>query len=138
VAIAGLAQQNCFLLLKTLFAKLNRQSSNKRLTINLSKLPIFFSTPRYTMAARYVLSEYVNFAMAQAEYDKLDDGTFAARIPACTGVLAFASSLQECENELRSTLEEWILLGLKLGHPLPILGDIDLSKEPTREPVDAL
>jgi len=90
------------------------------------------------MAARYILSEYVNFAMAQAEYDKLSDSTFAARIPSCTGVLAFASSLQECENELRSTLEEWILLGLKLGHPLPILGDIDLNKEPTREPVDAL
>jgi len=90
------------------------------------------------MAARYILSEYVNFAMAQAEYDKLADGTFAARIPSCTGVLAFASSLHECENELRSTLEEWILLGLKLGHPLPILGDIDLNKEPTREPMDAL
>ncbi len=32
----------------------------------------------------------------------------------------------------------WILVGLKLGHALPVIAGIDLNKEPTREPVDAL
>lgn len=90
------------------------------------------------MAARYVLSEYVEKAMAQAAYDKLEDGTFAGRIPVCKGVLAFGPTLRECEDELRSTLEDWILVGLKLGHPLPVIGEIDLNKEPSREPVDTL
>jgi len=90
------------------------------------------------MAIRYILSEYVDQALAQAVYDKLEDGTFAGRIPFCTGVLAFAETLRECEQDLRSTLEEWILLGLKLGHTLPVLGDIDLNKEPIREPVDTV
>ena len=90
------------------------------------------------MAARYVLSEYMDYAMAQAEYDKLEDGTFAGRIPPCQGVIAFGATLRECEQELRSTLEDWILLGIKLGHPLPVLGTIDLNKEPTREPVDTV
>ena len=90
------------------------------------------------MATRYILSDYVGQAMALAVYDKLEDGSFAGRIPACKGVVTFAGSLRECEDELRSTLEDWILVGLKLGHPLPVMGTIDLNKEPTREPVDAM
>lgn len=70
---------------------------------------------------RYVLSEYVEHAMALALYDKLEDGTFAGRIPICKGVIAFGNTLRECENELRLTLEDWILLGLKLGHSLPLV-----------------
>ena len=80
------------------------------------------------MAVRFVLTEYLDEAMAQAVYDKLEDGSFAGRIPACTGVVAFRSSLKECEDELRSILEDWILIGLKLGHELPVVAAIDLSR----------
>ena len=90
------------------------------------------------MAIRYILSEYLDRAMAQAVYDKLEDGSFAGRIPACKGVVAFGATLRKCEEELRSTLEEWILLGLKLGHHLPVIGSIDLNKEPIHEPVGTL
>jgi predicted RNase H-like HicB family nuclease len=89
------------------------------------------------MAKRYVLSGYVEQAMAEAAYDKLEDG-YAAHIPACQGVGAFGASLRECEAELQPTLEDWILLGLRLAHPLPVLAGIDLNKEPAREPVDAV
>ncbi|MBI5740676.1 MAG: type II toxin-antitoxin system HicB family antitoxin [Nitrospirae bacterium] len=89
-------------------------------------------------AIRYILSEYVQQAMAQAAYDKLEDGSFSGKIPSCKGVVAFGTTLRECEDELRSTLEDWILVGLKLGHPLPIIAGIDLNKEPSREPVDAV
>ncbi len=90
------------------------------------------------MGKRYVLSEYVELAMSEATYDKLEDSSFAGRIPSCPGVLSFAPTLKECEEELRSTLEDWVLLGLKLRHPLPVIGNIDLNKEPVREPVDSL
>ncbi|MDH7485549.1 MAG: type II toxin-antitoxin system HicB family antitoxin [Anaerolineae bacterium] len=90
------------------------------------------------MTIRFILSSYVEQAMAHAVYDKLEDGTFAGRIPPCKGVVAFASTLRECEEELRSTLEDWILVGLKLGHPLPVVAGIDLNKEPSYEPVGAL
>ncbi len=76
--------------------------------------------------------------MANAVYDKLDDDTFAGRIPLCKGVVAFGSTLRECKNELQSTLEDWILVGLKLGHPLPVIAGIDLSQEPSYEPLGAL
>ncbi len=90
------------------------------------------------MATRFILSSYLEQAMAQASYDKLEDNTFSGRIPLCKGVVAFGATLRECEQELRSTLEDWILLGLKLGHPLPVIDNIDLNKEPNYEPMDAL
>lgn len=79
------------------------------------------------MAVRYILSEYIDQGLSEAVYDKLQDGTFAGRIPSCKGVVSFSGTLRECEGELRSTLEEWTLIGLKLGHALPVLGSIDLN-----------
>ena len=87
------------------------------------------------MEVRYVLSEYVEEAMAQAAYDKLEDGTFTGRISASPGVVAFGVTLRACQEELRSTLEEWILVGLRMGHRLPRIADIDLNQELTREPM---
>jgi len=90
------------------------------------------------MAVRFILTDYVNHAMALAVYDKLEDGSFAGRIPPCPGVVAFGKNLAECESELRSTLEDWILLGLKLRHKLPVIDGIDLNRKPQREPVEAV
>ncbi len=90
------------------------------------------------MATRYILSEYLDEAMAQAVYDKLEDGTFVGRIPSCKGVIAFGATLRACEEELRSTLEDWVLVGIKLGHALPVIGGVDLNQEPTRESVDTV
>ena len=82
------------------------------------------------MSRNYILSDYVEIALEQAEYDKLDDETFAGRIPSCKGVVAFAKTLRECESELRSTLEDWVLVGLKLGHELPVLANLNLNRAP--------
>lgn len=90
------------------------------------------------MAFRFVLSEYIDQAMATAFYDKFEDGSFSGEIPSCPGVIAFAASLRECEEELRSVLEDWILVAFKLGQPLPVIAGINLNREPGCEPVDAL
>ena len=90
------------------------------------------------MNVQYILSEYLDRAMAQAEYDKLEDNTFSGRIPSCTGVIAFGTTLRECQGELQSTLEDWLLVGLKLRHALPIVDGIDLNKEPAYEPLESV
>ena len=90
------------------------------------------------MTVRFILSEYVEHAVALGAYDKLEDGTFSGRIPACKGVVAFGTTLRECEEALHSTLEDWILVGLKLGHELPVIDGIDLNKEPRHEPLEAV
>lgn len=84
------------------------------------------------------MSDYLTRALSQAEYDKLEDGTFFGRIPSCKGVVAFAATLRECENELRSVLEDWILVGLKLGHSLPVLDSIDLNGKPEYESLESV
>jgi predicted RNase H-like HicB family nuclease len=76
---------------------------------------------QFAMNSHYILTDYVDRAIAEALYDKLDDGSFAGSIASCKGVLAFGATLKECEAELRSTLEDWILVGLKLGHSLPVV-----------------
>jgi predicted RNase H-like HicB family nuclease len=78
---------------------------------------------------KYIFTGYIESALSHAEYDKLEDGTFSGRIPLCKGVIAFGNTLKECERELQSTLEDWLLLGLKLGHYIPIIDGYDLNKQ---------
>ena len=85
------------------------------------------------MVSHYILSEYIEQAMKRAVYNELEDGTVSGKIPPCKGVIAFSSTRSTCEVELRSVLEDWILLGLKLGHHLPSIVGVDLNREPVRE-----
>ena len=76
----------------------------------------------------FPLTAYIDAAMELARYDKLADETFAGDIPKLKGVAAFGPTLRECEHELRSTLEDWLLVGLRLGHKIPVLAGIDLNR----------
>jgi len=87
---------------------------------------------------RFILTGYLESALSKAEYDKLEDGTFSGRVPSCKGVIAFGKTLRECEDELRSTLEDWVLVGLKLGHPIPVIAGYDLNQEPSHESMATL
>lgn len=74
-----------------------------------------------------MLTKYIEAAMHRATYELLEDGTFYGRIPECQGAWAAAETLEACRDELKEVLEEWIILGLQMGHPLPVLDEIDLS-----------
>jgi predicted RNase H-like HicB family nuclease len=76
----------------------------------------------------FPLTAYIEAALEMARYDKLTDGSFSGEIPKLKGVVAFGKSLRRCENELRSTLEDWIVVGLRLGHELPVIAGIDLNR----------
>jgi len=73
--------------------------------------------------------------MAQARFEKLEDGTFVGRVPKCKGVIAFGKTLRECREELQSVMEDWIVLGLKMGHKLPVIDGINLNERPRRASV---
>lgn len=81
------------------------------------------------MIATFILTDYANQAMSYAEFDKLEDGTFAGKIPECPGAISFATTLRECEETLHSVLEDWVFVGLKLDQVLPIIDGIDLNRE---------
>ena len=80
------------------------------------------------MTVQFILSNYVEQAMAQAAYDKLEDGTFSGRIPQCPGVVAFGDTLYQCQKELRSSLEGWLIVKIRHGDKLPVMGRINLNK----------
>ncbi len=74
-----------------------------------------------------MLTDYIRAAMSQAHYEILEDRTFYGEIPGLPGVLANAPTLETCRDELQEVLEEWIILGLHLGHALPTVGGIQLG-----------
>lgn len=76
-----------------------------------------------------MLTEYIRAAMRHAQYEILEDGTYYGSIPGFQGVFANQSSLEVCREELQSVLEDWILLGLHFGDPLPVVDGLDLKIE---------
>ncbi|MFH7242682.1 MAG: type II toxin-antitoxin system HicB family antitoxin [Spirulina sp.] len=74
-----------------------------------------------------MLTRYIQTAMHQAVYELLDDGTFYGEIPTCPGVISNGTTLEACREDLQSVLEEWLILGLHLGHRLPTLNGLDIN-----------
>ncbi|MFC1886246.1 type II toxin-antitoxin system HicB family antitoxin [Thermodesulfobacteriota bacterium] len=76
-----------------------------------------------------MLTNYINKAMSDAVFDKLEDGTFSGKILKCPGVVAFGETLYQCQKELKSSLEGWLIVKIRHGDNLPILGRINLNKK---------
>ena len=84
-----------------------------------------------------MLTAYIQAAMRRAHYEMIDDPRpFYGSIPECQGVWARGETLEACRDELQDVLEDWLALGLRLGHPIPGIDGIRLeSGKPV--PVDA-
>jgi len=76
-----------------------------------------------------MLSKYLQAAMRHAKYKILEDGTYYGEIPGFRGVLANAETLEDCREQLQEVLEDWILVGVRLGHRLPVVDKISLVVE---------
>lgn len=74
-----------------------------------------------------MLTEYIEAAMSHAQYEVIEDGTVYGEIPGLQGVWGNAATHAACVEELRDSLEGWIVLGLRLGHTLPIVNGINLN-----------
>lgn len=76
-----------------------------------------------------MLIEYISKAMTKAVYEKLEDGTYSGKIPQCHGVIAFGETLYQCQEELRSVLEGWLIVKIRHGDKLPVIGGINLNNK---------
>lgn len=74
-----------------------------------------------------MLTEYVQAAMQKARFEVLEDGTHFGRIPGIRGVWANERTREDCERELRSALEDWLLFSIRRGDRIPKIGGIDLN-----------
>ncbi len=79
-----------------------------------------------------MLLEYIQAALRHAKYEILpDDGSYHGEIPQCNGVYANAETLEDCREQLREVLEEWVLFRVYRNLPLPVIQGIELAiKEP--------
>jgi predicted RNase H-like HicB family nuclease len=73
-----------------------------------------------------MLIAYIQQAMRLAKYEILEDGKYYGEIPGFQGVWAQADNLEACREELQSALEDWLVLGLRMGHNLPTVAGIQL------------
>lgn len=72
-----------------------------------------------------MLTAYIQAAMRHAKYEMIDDPKpIYGWIPECVGVWATGGTFEDCREELRIVLEDWIGLGLRLGHPIPVIDAI--------------
>ena len=76
-----------------------------------------------------MLIEYVNKAMSKAAYEKIrrwylfwKDSTMPWRY--CLG-----ETLYQCQEELRSVLEGWLIVKIRHGDRLPVIGGINLNNK---------
>lgn len=76
-----------------------------------------------------VISNYIQRALSKARYQQFDDGSYYAVIPECPGVWANEESPEQCKTILAEALEDWILLKLQDGDPLPDIDGIRLKME---------
>jgi predicted RNase H-like HicB family nuclease len=84
-----------------------------------------------------MLTEYIQNAMRLAHYELMENGRFFGAIPGCKGLYAEGKTLEQCREELQSTLEDWLLLGLQLGHNLPVIDGINLNRSNRRKTAHA-
>ena len=76
-----------------------------------------------------MLTDYVEAAMRKAKYKLLADNEgYFGEIADCRGVWANAVALEDCRDELREVLEDWILVRVHLGLDLPVIERIDLNE----------
>jgi len=76
-----------------------------------------------------MLSEYLDKAMHQARYEIMENGRYWGEIPPLQGVWAEGETLERCRDTLREVLEDWLLVGLRRGHHIPVLEGIDLNQK---------
>lgn len=75
-----------------------------------------------------MLIEYIQAALRHARYEILpDDGSYYGEIPECAGVYADAGTLEDCREELREVLEEWVLFRVHRHLPMPVIEGIEIT-----------
>jgi len=83
-----------------------------------------------------MLTGFIQAAMRHAHYEIIDDPKpFFGSIPECQSVWASGETLEACREELQSVLEDWIVLGLRMGHPIPVIDGIAVAPEKL-QPID--
>ncbi|MDJ0901402.1 MAG: type II toxin-antitoxin system HicB family antitoxin [Xenococcus sp. MO_188.B8] len=73
------------------------------------------------------LLNYCEKVLQKAQYKKLEDETWFAEIEGFEGVWGNGLTVEECRQDLLEVLEEWIILKLQDGDPLPVIDGMEIK-----------
>ena len=75
-----------------------------------------------------MLTAYFQAAIRHAQYEILaDTGEFYGEIPECRGVYATATTLEECRQQLKQVLEDWVLFRIHRHLSLPVVDGLEVA-----------
>lgn len=66
-----------------------------------------------------MIVEYIEKKLKEARYKFLKDRSFFGEIPGLRGVWANSKNLEDCREELREVLEDWLLLKVRNREKVP-------------------
>ncbi len=74
-----------------------------------------------------MITRYVSQALRRARYRQVDGGLFCATVPGLRGVIATGMNLETCRDQLADVVEEWVLVRVARGLPVPRLGGVTVE-----------
>ena len=74
----------------------------------------------------FSLSSYVKTALKLAEYERDDDGMILAIVPGASGFIAQGETHEEARASLEEVIEGNVLLALRLGWEIPLIGSVSI------------
>ena len=84
-----------------------------------------------------ILTEYFQAAMSEAQFELMENGRYFGTIPSARGCWADGATVEETREELASAFESWVLFGLQFGHPMPVIGSVDINLSNELVDIDA-
>jgi len=74
-----------------------------------------------------MIKEYIEAALARATFEIIrDEEPHYGEISSLQGVWASGKTLEECCRNLAETVEDWVLLSIAKGLPIPTLGEASI------------
>lgn len=74
-----------------------------------------------------MLLRYCEAALHYAQYKILDDGTWFAEIDGFQGLWGNGPTVETCRKDLLEALEDWLMLKLADGDPIPAIDGIEIK-----------
>jgi predicted RNase H-like HicB family nuclease len=84
-----------------------------------------------------MFAEYIAAALERAVYKTLEgeEVPIFVSVPDLPGAWATGKTIEEARRELIGVIEEWVLLGIRLGHPIPSIGGHNITFPQETAPV---
>jgi len=75
-----------------------------------------------------MLIKYIHAALEHAKYEIIDDEEpYYGEVPELQGVWASGKTLEECRKNLEEVIDEWIIIKLRKGLPIPLIENFNIE-----------